>query len=281
MEENQQFNGITKQSQLHLYLAWGCPFCHRVTAALAVTGLSDKFTLTWMENVKPKSGWQISPDADPLFGATSLDEVYDLLGAKPEQPRSVPLLVERDSKTLLSTESMQIVRLISKGINGLYLTLQDLVPDHLVDKIDHTNQWLHINLNRAVYLVGFAEQEADYQLKRTHVFNTLDRLDAQLQQSQFLLGDWLTESDLFLYATLLRFDDIYYTLFRCNLKRLSSYANLTVYKEKLGQLFGLNQTYQAQLTVEHYYLSTMHVNGQVRELNPSKTLPKMLSKVLA
>jgi len=257
-------------TQLHLYLAWGCPFCHRVSAAIAVLGLNHLFTVTWMNNVKPDSGWKITAEEEPLFNASTLDILYQKLGADKNQARSVPLLVNKVKSEILSTESTEIVRFISTGLNGLITPHIELAPEQFLQNINNKNEWLHGNVNRAVYLVGFATEESDYQNKLTHLFEALDEIEDHLNNNAFLIGHQLTESDLFLLATLERFDSIYYTLFRCNLRYIKDYPNLHSYHQRIRQISSLKKTYNNSLTLEHYSLSTMHVNGKIRHLSRNK-----------
>ena len=269
----QQLSYLNTEPKFHLYLAWACPFCHRILAALAVTKLKSKISITWMKNIKGPEGWKVESGHEPLFAADSLGSVYQQLLTEKKQRHSVPLLVELNSKRYLTNDSAEITRFVSKGFNGRYVVDRDIVPCSLLDLIEQKNQWLHHQVNRAVYLVGFATNDKDRQVKREALFTALDSLECLLSNQQYLFGEQLTESDLFLLATLERFDSVYYWLFKCNLKRLKDYPGLREYLHRLQQIEGITDTYNARLTVEHYYLSTMHVRGQVRDLNPSNTIP--------
>lgn len=260
-------------TRLHLYLAWGCPFCHRVLATLALTGLKDQVTYTWMRNVKNEAGWEIEPGKDPLFGATFLRDIYERLESGAGHRPSVPLLVDLSSKTLLSSSSAETTRYFARGMNGSCSVLRELCPVDLVQQIDSMNAWLHDHVNRAVYIVGFATEQADYEEKVGMLFSSLDQLDSRLAAQPYLLGNTLTESDLYLLATLERFDSVYYPLFKCSYRRVADYSALSDYRERLMAIDGVAETYNHACTKEHYYLSVMHVDGQVRDLNPSRLVP--------
>ena len=262
-----------ENSQLHLYLAWGCPFCHRIVAALSMTELEDNMSITWMENIKGGAGWSINAADEPLFNAESLKAVYQQLAPTKEYRHSVPLLVDKKNNSLLSTSSAEIVRYIATGFDNTFKVAYDLLPNGFSKGIDDMNQWLHDNINRAVYLVGFATHQPDYEDKLNNLFNALDTLEVMLRQQCFLLGDQLTESDLYLLATLERFDNVYFGLFKCSLKRIADYPALSRYHDQVRSLGALASTYQGELTKEHYFLSSMHVQGEVRDLNPSKIIP--------
>lgn len=267
------FNSRVNHTQLHLYLAWGCPFCHRILAALAVTKLEDNISITWMENIKGEAGWKIKPDEEPLFNTGSLKAVYQQLEPTTKHRYSVPLLVNKKSKTLLSTNSPEIVRYVSKGFDDAFSVAHNIAPKELVEAIDDMNRWLHDKINRAVYLVGFATKQSDYEEKLNEFFKALDKLDERLTEQLFLFGNNLTESDLYLLATLERFDSIYFRLFKCSLKRIADYPALSRYHKQLRSMKPLASSYQPELTKEHYFMSTMHVLGEARELNPSKIIP--------
>ena len=263
----------TSDSKLHLYLAWGCPFCHRVIAALTLAGLNEQVTITWMANIKGSEGWQIRAGDDPLFAATSLRTVYEALGATKDSRPSVPLLVDISTRELLSTSSSAITRFFVRGMQGAYPVNLDLTPVHLVAKIDSTNAWLHDNVNRAVYAVGFASKQRDYETKVERLFQSLDELDQLTSDRFFLFGDAITESDLYLLATLVRFDTIYYPLFRCSYRRIADYPGLSAYLDRLLSIDGISSTFDHALNKQHYYCGVMHVGDEVLEFNPSRLVP--------
>jgi putative glutathione S-transferase len=267
------FTSIRNDRQLHLYLAWGCPFCHRILASLAITKLDDKISITWMENIKGEAGWKMYFTEDPLFNSDSLKAVYQQLEPTVEHRYSVPLLVDKKNNLLLSTSSPEIVRYVAKGFDDAFSVAYDLIPNKLIKDIDEMNQWLHDKINRAVYLVGFATQQSDYEYKLNELFKALDELEERLKKQLFLFGNQLTESDLYLLATLERFDNIYFCLFKCSLKRIADYPALFRYHNQLRGMESLASTFQPVLTKEHYFMSTMHVLGEARELNPSKIIP--------
>jgi putative glutathione S-transferase len=170
------FTSIRHDRQLHLYLAWGCPFCHRILAALAITKLEDNISITWMENIKGEAGWKMYFLDEPLFNSDSLKAVYQQLEPTVEHRYSVPLLVDKKNNILLSTSSSEIVRYITKGFDGTFSVAYDLLPNKFIKDIDEMNQWLHDKINRAVYLVGFATQQPDYEEKLNELFKALDEL---------------------------------------------------------------------------------------------------------
>lgn len=263
----------TDSSRLHLYLAWGCPFCHRVLAALTLTGLTEHVTITWMRNIKGSAGWEISRGDDPLFAETSMRRVYERLEQGADHRPSVPLLVDLSSHTLLSTSSSQITRYFVRGMNGAYSVDRDLAPANLVEQIDALNAWLDDNVNRSVYAVGFATEQRDYEGKVAKLFQSLDELESRLTEQPFLLGSAVSESDLYLLATLVRFDTIYYSLFRCTYRRIADYPALSCYLRRLENLEGISATFDHARNKQHYFCSVMHVGDEVLDFNPSRLVP--------
>jgi putative glutathione S-transferase len=259
--------------KLQLYLAWACPFCHRVLATLLLAGFIEQVGITWMRNIKKAAGWEIATADEPLFGETSLKRIYEKLDPDTNQPATVPLLVDLHSKTLLSANSAEITRFFSTGMNGAYPVKQQLAPPFLVDNINCMNQWLHENINRAVYRVGFATEQSDYEIKVNKLFKAIDKLEQSLWQQPFLLAGGLTESDLYLLATLVRFDSVYYPLFKCSYRYIADYPRLSEYLSRLCAIEGIAATYNTRLNKQHYYCSVMHVDGEIRDLNPSRIIP--------
>lgn len=256
-----------------LYASWACPFCHRVVAGLLLTGLDEFVDITWMKDTKRERGWEIQEGGDPLFSASYLSDIYSELFSESDYRPSVPLLIRQSNKLVISTDSAQTLRSISRGFDGTYLTDIDLAPSAIEAKIDELNAWLHQNINRAVYQSGFETNQRAYEQKARALFSALEAMDRRLAQSDFLFGEYLTESDLYLYATLARFDDIYLPLFRCSLRRIVDYENLGRYKDKLQSRPEIAASYRADLSKRHYYTSLIHTAQGTLDLNPSGIVP--------
>lgn len=264
---------LERDSRPHLYVAAGCPFCHRVLAALALTGLTGKVGFTWVNNVIGPDGWEIPAGEEPLYGETLMRGLYERLEPGVEQAAAVPLLVDRSGISLLSSSSSAITRFFSRGMNGAWAVDRELCPAGLVEEVDSLNAWLHEHVNRAVYDVGLAADQADYENKVTRLFESLDTLESRLVGQPYLAGSALTESDLYLFATLVRFDSVYHSLFKCSYRRIADYPAISAYLESLNAIDRLAGSYDRARIKEHYFLSVMRVRGEVRELNPSRIIP--------
>ena len=262
-----------KNTHLHLYVASACPFCHRVIATLELTGLSRHLSYTWMQNIKGIEGWAIDPDDEPAFHVNYLSTVYDRLDPKSEHPHAVPLLVDLSEKSVLSTSSADMTHFFSRGMNAVHEISIDLYPDHLCDDIEKLNSWLHDNINRAVYLAGFSTNQVDYESRVKAVFQSLDELEKRLTNQIYLFGDELTESDLYLFATLVRFDEIYFSLFKCSYRLIKDYSALSRYMRRLLSIPELKRTVDIKSFKAHYYRSVMHVGDNPMSLNPMGTVP--------
>ena len=260
-------------ARLHLYVASACPFCHRVIAALALTRLSNSITYTWMNNIKDVPGWAIEPDDEPAFNESFLSAVYEQLDSTTKHRPSVPLLIDLTTQTILSTSSTQMTHFFARGMNGVHDLSVELYPSHMSNEIDELNDWLHNNINRAVYLAGFAVEQADYEAKVKSVFTSLDEIENRLSNQSYLFGNMLTESDLYLFATLVRFDEIYFTLFKCSYRQIKDYANLSEYLNRMLSVSVLRDTVDLRSFKEHYYKSVMHVGDNPLSLNPMGTVP--------
>ena len=264
---------LPKSARLYLYVASACPFCHRVMATLALTGLSNKITYTWMNNVKGREGWAIEPDQEPVFNEKYLSAVYKRLDPTAKYRPSVPLLVDLSIQSILSTSSAEITHFFARGMNGAYDFSMDLYPKDLSKEIDKLNEWLHSNINRAVYLVGFAREQVDYEAKVKNLFASLDEMEIRLSQQPYLFGRTLTESDLYLFATLVRFDEIYFPLFKCSYRLIRDYPALSNYLKQMLAIAELKATVALKSHKEHYYKSVMHVGDNPLSLNPIGTVP--------
>lgn len=222
----------------HLYLAKGCPFCHRVSIAVALLGLEDAVTISYVDDARDARGWAFreTHGADPVNGFTLLVQAYQATDPEFEGHISVPVLWDRDAHRIISTESGDILIDLATRFTGHADPALDLYPPTLRDDIDALNAEFHHNVNFGVYLVGLAQTQADYDAAIARLFGTLDRLDGQLARSRYLFGDAITLSDIRLWVTLARFDVGYYPIFRANLKRLTEYPNLWRYARELYRL---------------------------------------------
>lgn len=268
-----------ESGRYHLYVSLACPWASRCLAVRALQGLEESISVTVVHPVfqrtRPDSpedthtGWLIREDPefpectlDPLFGAHSVREIYeqchDTLGKY-----TVPILVDKRTRKIVNNESSEIIRMFTKEFTALAKNPQlDLYPDALSAQIDEFNLWIYPGLNNGVYRAGFSRAQAPYTEAVTEVFQTLDRLEAHLQLtgSNFLVDNTITEADIRLFVTLIRFDEVYHVHFKCDKKRIIDYPFLDSYTRHFFRLPGISQTVNLRHIKHHYYRSHPTIN---------------------
>lgn len=191
---------------MRLYVAWNYPFCHRVLVALALIGLHDRESSSWMHNIKGAVGWEILPGDDPLFEETTVHGVYDGLTSEFAHTLSVPMLVDWSSRNVRSTSPTPMMHFLSNIMKGIFSMELNPIFNDLERRIDQSNRWLHENVSRAVYRVGFATSQAHCKIEVAQLFHSLASVKIRLASKRYLLGDTVRESDFHLHATPVRFD---------------------------------------------------------------------------
>lgn len=246
----------------HLYVSWACPWAHGTLLTRALLGLDDAIGISVVDPYREDEGWEFSPaksgaTPDRVGGHDYLHEVYTAADPDYTGRVSVPLLWDREADTAVNEESAEIMRTLAANF-GDHRGV-DLYPEGRRDEIDETIEALYGPVNRGVYEAGFADSQADYEAATERVFAALDRWDAELSDRRFLLGD-LTLADLRLFATLVRFDAVYHTHFRLNVRRVVDYPNLRGFTRDVYQLPGVAETVNLDHVTEHYYRSHDDIN---------------------
>jgi len=250
----------------HLYVSWACPWAHGTLLTRALLGLDDAIGISVVDPHRQDDGWEFTPEKagstpDRLHGSDYLHEVYT--GADPDYTGrvSVPVLWDREAETIVNEESDEIMRTLAANFgggggpgNGI-----DLYPEGRRDEVDDAIDDLYGPVNRGVYRAGFAETQADYEAAVADVFDALDHWEDVLSEQRFLLGD-LTLADLRLFATLVRFDSVYYTHFKVNRRRVVDYPNLWGFTRDVYGLPGVAETVNLDHIKEHYYRSHTDIN---------------------
>jgi glutathionyl-hydroquinone reductase len=248
----------------HLYVSLACPWAHRCLIVRALRGLEDVLSVGVVDPLMGPDGWQFSDrpgcDRDEVNGARYLREIY--LRAKPKYTGrvTVPVLWDRTTETIVSNESREIVRMLSTAFNRFARPEVDLLPTAYRQVIDHTIDALHAAVNEGVYEAGLAPTQEAYERAVRHLFAALDQWERVLSDRRYLCGRVLTEADICLFVTLLRFDPVYFTLFKCNLRRLVDYPNLFGYTREIYQLPGVAETCNLDHIKRHYYWSFTALN---------------------
>ena len=253
----------------HLYVALICPWASRTLIARALKGLGHAVSISIVEPALTDQGWRFGDDRgatrDHVNGATYLHDIYTKADPHYTGRATVPVLWDQENRTIVNNESADIVRMLNAGFGALADPAFDLYPDDLRADIDALNERIYPRLNNGVYRAGFATTQTAYEEAFRDVFAMLDELEARLEGGGFLFGDRLTESDIRLFVTLIRFDAAYHGLFKCNLRRLADYVNLSAYVERVLDVPGVAATVNLDHIKRGYY--------SIKALNPTRIVP--------
>ncbi|MBV8492594.1 MAG: glutathione S-transferase family protein [Alphaproteobacteria bacterium] len=251
-----------------LVTAPSCPWAHRTVLMRKLKGLENAIPL--LESDLPKGqGWAYSrgfDDLQPEDGVFHVHQVY--AAARPDYTgrATVPVLWDRETKTIVNNESPEIIRMLNSEFDEFGDASLDLYPELLRRDIDEVNAFVYDTINNAVYRCGLAKSQAAYAEAFHKLFAGLDELEHRLGRQRWLVGDRFTEADLRLFPTLVRFDTVYYVLFKCNLRRLADYHNLSNYLREIYQMPGVAETVDFDLIKLGYY-------GGMKHINPNGILP--------
>ncbi len=255
----------------HLYVSLACPWAHRTLIFRALKGLEDMISVDVVHPDMGAQGWTFDDSyrgatGDRLNGKQRLYEIY--LQAKPDYTGrvTVPTLWDKERNTIVSNESAEIIRMLNSAFDDLGAAAGDYYPQHLRAEIDEINARVYKTVNNGVYKCGFATSQEAYEENFAPLFDTLDHIEARMARQRYLVGDRLTEADWRLFTTLVRFDAVYYSHFKCNLRRIADYPNIWGYVRELYQMPGVAQTVSLDHIKRHYY-------GSHESVNPTRIVP--------
>jgi putative glutathione S-transferase len=246
----------------HLYVALACPWSQRAVIARKVLGLDDRLGISYLDPYRDERGWAFSGGrfTDDVNGFSFLKAAYDATVDDYAGRVTVPVLWDKETGTICCNESADLMRVFNEWAGG------DLYPAERRGEIDELNEWIYPELQNGVYRAGFARSQEAYEAAYRGVFAALPRLEERLAGRRYLTGDEITLADWRLLPTLLRFDAVYHTHFRCNGARLIEYPNLLRYTTDLFNQPHVAQTFALDEIKRHYY--TTH-----DELNPKRIIP--------
>ena len=254
----------------HLYVSLACPWAHRTLIVRALKGLEKMISVSVVHWYMAENGWTFDVGdgvvPDTVNGAQFLHQVYTK--AKPDYSGrvTVPVLWDKQTKTIVSNESPEIIRMFNVAFDEVGAVQGDYYPEHLRSEIDALNDRIYTTVNNGVYRCGFATTQAAYEEAITPLFDTLDWLEDILSRKRYLTGGQITEADWRLFTTLIRFDPVYVGHFKCNIRRIADYPNLSNYLRDLYQQPGIAKTVNMEHIKRHYYES--HTS-----INPSRVVP--------
>jgi putative glutathione S-transferase len=249
----------------HLYVSLACPWAHRTIIFRKLKRLEAAISLSVVDPLMLEQGWRLD-GPDPLTGAEFLHQVYTTAVSDYTGRVTVPVLWDKQARTIVNNESSEIIRLMNGPLATLGDASHDYYPAGLAGEIDALNARIYDAVNNGVYKAGFATSQAAYEAAYNALFAMLDELEARLGQGRYLFGGHLTEADWRLFTTLVRFDAVYHGHFKCNRQRLADFANLWGYVRDLYQMPGIAETVSLDHIKRHYYVSQ-------RTINPSQVVP--------
>jgi len=254
----------------HLYVSLACPWAHRTLIFRKLKKLEDAISVSVVDAVMGAEGWVFSntPGAipDTVEGKTRLSEIYLLADPKYTGRVTVPVLWDKQKKTIVNNESSEIIRMLNSAFDAFTSDHTDYYPNELRPEIDEINTLVYETVNNGVYRAGFASTQEAYEEAFRNLFATLDKLEERLSEQRYLVDNRLTEADWRLFTTLIRFDAVYFGHFKCNLRRIIDYPNLSNYLRDLYQVPGVAETVNIGHIKTHYYASH-------RKINPTGIVP--------
>lgn len=258
-----------ERGRYHLYVAEACPWAHRTLITRALRGLKDVIDVTTVDPHMGDDGWAFPADGpDPLLGAAFLRDVYLAADAKYTGRVTVPILWDKHTATIVNNESREIMRMLDVEFAHVAIdpALPTLAPEALRASIDRALDAIYAPINNGVYRTGFATTQAAYESACRELFAALTHWDAVLATSRYTCGSQLTEADVALFTTLVRFDLVYHGHFKCNLRRIQDFPNLWGFLRDLYSVPAIAKTCNFDAIKTHYYWS--HPN-----INPTRIVP--------
>ena len=255
-----------ESGRYHLYVSYACPWAHRTLITRKLKGLQEAISFDVVDPVLPNTGWSFDDSApgatgDTVNGFRDLREAYSTSNSKFEGAVTVPVLWDRQTRQIVNNESSEILRMFNSEFQGFATRPDlDLYPENQRKQIDEANDWIYPCINNGVYRCGFATKQAAYRRAFEELFEALDRVEKILASSRYLTGSELTEADVRLFTTLVRFDAVYVTHFKCNLKRIVDYPNIWAYTRDIFQSAGVAETVNMEHIKTHYFVSHRKIN---------------------
>jgi putative glutathione S-transferase len=249
----------------HLYVSLACPWAHRTLIVRALKGLEEAIDVSIVDPIRDERGWAFRdvPDAtaDRVNGWSYLSSAYTASDPGYEGRISVPVLWDTRTERIVNNESADVIVMLNEAFDAYARRPElDLYPAELRDEIDELNRVVYETVNNGVYRAGFASGQEDYDEVVYPIFGTLDRLEERLSSRRYLVGGRQTLADWRLFTTLVRFDPVYVTHFKCNLRRIVDYPNLSGYLRDLYQTCGVAETVDMDHIKRHYYVTHRGIN---------------------
>ncbi|MGD1715242.1 glutathione S-transferase family protein [Hydrocoleum sp. CS-953] len=254
----------------HLYISWACPWAHRTAIIRKLKGLEDAIGLSVVGAVIDQNSWEFTDELgsipDTINNNSYLWQLYLQADSNYSGRVTVPVLWDKQTGKIVNNESREIIRMFDTQFSGIAKNDVNLCPEDLYDQIEETIDKIYQPINNGVYRAGFAGSQLAYDEGVKDLFAALDSWENVLSKQRYLCGDRLTEADICMFTTLVRFDPVYYVHFKCNLRHIWEYPNLGNYLKDIYQYPGVKETCNFDHIKRHYYMSHPKVN-------PTKIVP--------
>jgi len=251
----------------HLYVSLACPWAHRTLIFRKIKGLENLIGVTAVHPHMLENGWEYRPEPEPLYGFRYHHGLYTKADARYSGRVVVPVLWDKQEEMIVCNESAEIIRMFNSAFDSLTGNTDDYYPEPLRGEIDAINAFVYDNINNGVYKCGFATAQDAYEEAFDALFTALDELETRLSSQRYLVGNRITEADWRLFTTLVRFDAVYFSHFKCNRNRICDMPNLWGYLRDLYQQPGIAETVNMEHIKQHYYYSH-------ESINPTRIVPK-------
>lgn len=254
----------------HLYVSLACPWAHRTLIFRQLKGLEELISVSVVHPEMHDKGWSFNHDeesatlygttGDDLYGDNFIAEKYLSQDPDYDGVNSVPILWDIKRKVIVNNESSEIIRMFNSAFNDITGNTLDFYPEHLRADIDATNELVYHKINNGVYKSGFATTQQAYETNVTELFAALNQLNEKLSKQRYLTGNEITEADWRLWPTLIRFDSVYHTHFKCNLNLIKEFDHIYNYMIELYQMPNIAKTVNMAHIKRHYYASHLSFN---------------------
>lgn len=254
-----------------LVVARACPWANRAIIVRRLLGLEDVLSIGFCGPTHDERSWTFDLDpggVDPVLKIPRLQDAY--LKRDPHYPKgiTVPAIVDETTGAVVTNDFAPMTLDLSTEWTAYHREgAPDLYPEALRDEIDEVAERIYTDVNNAVYQCGFAGSQEAYEAAHDKLFAALDWLSDRLIDRRYLVGDSITEADIRLFTTLVRFDPVYHGHFKCNRNKLSELPVLWAYARDLFQTPGFGDTIDFEQIKQHYYL--VHTS-----INPNQIVPK-------
>jgi len=251
---------VAEPDRYHLYVSLACPWAHRTIIARKLKGLESIIGMTVVDPIRDERGWKFFEDTDDVCGFKFLRDAYEVTEINYDARVTVPALWDRFRKRIVNNSEIDIVRMFNSSFAKWANDSINLYPDDQLPEMENIEKFVYENINNGVYRAGFAKNQAAYNSAVVALFEALDWIEEYLSTHRYLCGKTITAVDWNLFVTLVRFDCVYYSHFKCNQRRIADYPHLWGYLRELYQHPGIKETVDFSQIKQHYFITQTHIN---------------------